>query len=116
MQARQLRSVHEDGHHCSVLFKMQQTMAVSIRHHSSFVCLDNKAKIPVGEPALPMSMGVRARPNIMLGKNKAMALDHDQNSGGSLTPSVIFKCNILSETARLFYKGQLNVIIKDTVL
>ena len=45
-----------------------------------------------------------------------MALDHDQNSKGSLTPSVIFKCNIPSETSGSFYQGQLNVIIKDTVL
>ena len=51
-----------------------------------------------------MSTGVRARPNITVGENKAMALDHDQNSEGSLTPSVIFKCNIASEMSGLFTK------------
>ena len=52
VQARQLCCVHEDDHYSSALLKMQWAMAVSIRHHSSFVCLDDKAKIPVGEPAL----------------------------------------------------------------
>ena len=78
MQARRLRSVHEDDHYCLALFKMHWAMAVSIRHPNTFVCLDHKAKIPVGEPALRMSKGVRARPNIMVGENKTM--DHDQKS------------------------------------
>ena len=63
-----------------------------------------------------MSTGVRVRPNITVLENKAMALDQGQNSNGLLTPSVIFKCNISSETSWSFYQGQLNVIIKDTVL
>ena len=76
VQARQLRSVHEDYHYCLALFKMQRAMAGSLRDHSTFVCLDDKAKIPVGEPAQPMSTGVRARRNIMAGGIQAVALDH----------------------------------------
>lgn len=116
LQARQLRSTHEDDHYCLALFRMQREMATELRDHSTFVCLDDKAKIPVGEPNSPMSTGVHQRPSIVAGSIRPLALDHDQASRGSLTPSVVLHCDIPTSGPASFYKGQLHVLVKDSVL
>ena len=117
IQTRQLRSQHEDDHYCLSLFKMQRAMAVDFKQHSSFVCMDDKAKVPIGEPSQCMSTGVRNRPGVVAGDGSAVhALDHDQASRGSLTPSVVLQCAIPETVAGSFYQGTLNVTVKDTVL
>ena len=74
------------------------------------------AKIPVGEPLQAMSTGVRARPSITVGTARPKALDHDQASKGSLTPSVVLECAIPDEADGSFYRGQVHVLVKDSVL
>ena len=116
VQLRQLRSAHPDDHYCSALFKMQRAMCVEHREHSCFVCLDDKAKVPVGEPDKPMSSGVRGRSSLMAAGSTPMALDHDQASKGSLTPSVVLQCDVPESLTGSFYNGQLHVLVKDSVL
>ena len=116
LQIQQLRAAHPDDHYCAALFKMQRAMAVELRNHSNFVCLDDKAKIPIGEPNTPMSTGVRGTASLMAAGSTPRALDHDQASKGSLTPSVILQCDIPSSPDGSFYRGQLHVLVKDSVL
>lgn len=117
LQARQLRSVHEDDHYCLALFKMERAMAVEHRTVSTFVCLDDKAKVPIGEPGQPISTGVRPRPGIVGTSTEVLqALDHDQASRGSLTPSVVLLCDIPESVGGSFYGGELHVLVKDSVL
>ena len=116
VQSRQLRAHHEDDHYCLSLFKLQRAMCVSLRQYSSFVCLDDKAKIPVGEPDHFMATGVRSRAGLVAGGSSLQALDHDQASRGSLTPSVALECTVPEEAGGSFYNGTLHVLVKDTVL
>ena len=115
LQARQLRSAHEDDHYCLALFRMQREMAIKLRDYSTFVRLDDKAKIPVGEPNSPMSTGVHQWPSIVAGSSCLPALDHDQASCGSLIPSVVLQCDIPNSNNASFYKGQLHVLVKGSV-
>ena len=76
--------------------------------------MDNKAKIPVGEPGTPKaatSHQCRAlsRSNIDLD-----ACDHNYHSV-NLTPSVILNCQIPDSPNSSFYTGQIFVGIKDSV-
>ena len=129
IQQRQLRTAHEDDHYCLALFKIQQSMSVEVSayrgpgfvcllsflHISQFVCLDDKAKVPFGEPKQVMSTGVRNRPGIAVGGARILALDHDQASKGSLTPSVVLECEIPELPSASFYRGN-HVFVKNTVL
>ena len=116
IQQRQPRTAHEDDHYCLALFKMQRAMSVELATSSQFVCLDDKAKVPFGEPKQVVSTGVRNRPGIAVGGAHILALDHDQASKGSLTPSVVLECEIPESTTGSFYRGNLHVFVKDTVL
>ena len=116
VQSRQLRAHHEDDHYCLSLFKLQRAMCVSLREYASFVCLDDKAKIPVGEPHHFMATGVHSRAGLVAGGPSLQALDHDQASRGSLTPSVVLACTVPEDTGGSFYNCILQVLVKDTVL
>ena len=111
LQARQLRSTHNDNHYCLAfhywlaVLRMQRKMAIALRDHSTFVCLDDKAKVPVGEPNNPMSTGVHQRRSIVADSSCPLALDHDQASRGSLTPSVGLHCDIPTSCPASFTKA-----------
>ena len=114
IQLRQIQTAHEDDYYCLALFKMQRAMAVKLSEFSHFVCLDDKAKVPFGEPDQMMSTGVRNRLGIAAGGSRLLALDHDPSSKGSMTPSVVLECDIPELPAGSFYQGLLHVLVKDT--
>ena len=62
--------------------------AIKFRDNTIFVSIDDKAKVDFGEPGLYVSSGVRGKKS-MLAINRVCYLDHDMQSKGSLTPSLI---------------------------
>ena len=58
---------HKDDHYCLALFKTQCAMAVELSEFSHFVCLDDKTKVPFGEPDQIMLTGVCNRPGLAVG-------------------------------------------------
>lgn len=76
--------------------------------------LKTKLKFQWVSPS-PMSTGVRQRPSIVAGSSCPLALDHDQASRGSFTPSVVLRCDIPTSSHASFYKGQLHVLVKDSI-
>ena len=114
IQQRQLWTAQEDDQYCLALFKMQRAKAVELSEFSHFVCFDDKAKVPFGEPDQMMSTGVCNRLGIAVGGSWLLALDHDQSSKGSLTPSVMLECDIPELSTGSFYWGLLHVLVKDT--
>lgn len=50
--------------------------------------MDDKAKIPVGEPREPVSTSVRGRHSIMPSTSQLATLHHDMMSKGSITSTV----------------------------
>ena len=78
--------------------------------------MDDKAIVPVGEPGIPISTGVR-------GHNKVMApaegpaltcTDHDFHIAG-LIPSVAFVCDTPEHPEDSFFQGKMFVTIKDKI-
>ena len=57
---------------------MQRHLAFELRKHAAFVCLDDKAKIPIGEPNQPMATGVRSRPSLAADSSILLGMDHDR--------------------------------------
>ena len=115
VQSRVLRADHEDSHYAAAVFRYQRDMAVDLQMTAPlFICMDDKAKIPYGEPGRPTSTNVRSRPSLVLKDCPLTAIDHDHTKG-SLTPSVILRCTIPEKSSGSFYQGQADVRLKDSV-
>jgi hypothetical protein len=73
-----------------------------------FLCVDDKAKVAVGEPDLPVSFGGRARRSILPIGAAATALDHDFHVA-SITVSVTLQSSVpddMFQNSDTFYKGE----------
>ena len=115
VQQRLLRAQHTDSGYGLCLFRYLKTMAVRWRDYAVLQCLDDKALIPVGEPGLPVSTGVRARHHgLTVSGQQLLSLDHDYHVGG-IIPSVCFIVNIPKNEKDSFYNGEVHVTVKDKV-
>ena len=61
IQWRQLKAVHIDDHYCAAGFKYLKEKAIEMAPNTIFVCCDDKEKVPVGEPEVHVSTGVREK-------------------------------------------------------
>ena len=61
VQARQFRKDHEDAHYAAAVFRYQRELAVMFRQNSSFVCMDDKHCVKVGEPNYPVAAAERGK-------------------------------------------------------
>ena len=113
IQRRQLRASHVDQHFCAAQFKYMKEKAVELDKEAILFCCDDKAKIPVGEPGLPVSTGVRGRKSIAPTATTLVAADHDMTKA-SLCPSVYLKCQTPDSPERSFVRGKVNVVVNDS--
>ena len=65
VQSRQLRASHVDQHYCAALFKYMRMYAVKYHEFTSFLCIDDKAKVDYGEPGSAISSGVCGKKSIV---------------------------------------------------
>ena len=102
---------HVDDMYCIALFTYMKEMAVRYR-----VCLDDKSIIPVGDPGLPISTGVRAHHKglTVLGQHGLLCLDHDYHVA-CIVPSVCFQVDIPEHQRDSWYNGQVYLTVKDNV-
>ncbi|PKC54998.1 hypothetical protein RhiirA1_476344 [Rhizophagus irregularis] len=113
VQVRQLRKDHPDTHYCAALFRYLREFAILYQQYVSFICADDKHKVSIGE-GINTSTGVRNRKTIVFQETPLVACNHDFTKL-SLTPSVIFFCNIPQSIEDSFYSGKVFVSFKDTV-
>lgn len=117
MQVQQLRRSHPDSKYVSVLLKYLKSFTVKFRHLTTYASIDDKAIIPLGEPGLPISTGVRGhnRSIVPLQRESApVALDHDFHVHG-IVPSVSFFVSVPESASDSFYTGKAFVCCKDKV-
>lgn len=116
VQIRQLRHTHPDSHYVSVLLKYVKEFSVRFRNVLRYVSVDDKAIIPVGEPGMPVSSGVRGHNKsiVPLNGQGPVALDHDYHVCG-IVPSVSFFVEVPELPSDSFYNGKAFVACKDTV-
>jgi len=96
IQKRLFRKSHPDEHYCAALFCYQREFALQYRDYVNFICIDDKHKIKVGEPGLPIAVAERGKEVIVsLNDHETfIVVDHDFTQF-SLTPSVILLVNNL---------------------
>ncbi len=76
--------------------------------------MDDKAKIPIGEPGTPEAATSHGRKAISLNGVNLEASDHNYHSV-SMTPSVHLLCDIPESASESFFSGQIYVGVKDSV-
>jgi len=113
VQSRQLSKFHIDAHYCAALFRYLRLFAIKYHNYCSLICADDKHKVPIGE-GIATSSGVRNKPSLVLANMELTSSDHDFTKF-SLTPSVIFFCDIPKDISESFYNGQVYVSYKNTV-
>lgn len=112
IQQRLVRASHPDNQYAFYLFSMMKQMSVKFREDSTFICVDDKAVVPIGEPGKPVST-VRAHHRSLVPQNVTLAaLDHDFHVHGAV-PSVLFRVEIPENSSDSFYEGTIPVTLKD---
>ncbi|XP_078327779.1 uncharacterized protein LOC144623250 [Crassostrea virginica] len=115
IQRRQLRIAHPDDHYCNALFKYERSLAVELGKDCALFFCDDKAKVQIGEPDVPLSTGVRGKKVLALTDTTLAATDHDLHHKGSLTPSVYMQCDVPDSIDKPFYRGKVTVVVNDSV-
>jgi hypothetical protein len=113
VQTRILRKEHPDGHYCAAIFRYLREFAIKFRDYVVFISADDKHKVAIGE-SVATSTGVRNRQTLVPENGILAACDHDFTKL-SLTPSVIFLCDVPKKITESFYSGDVYVLYKDTV-
>ena len=93
VQQRQLRQSHIDAHYAACIFRYIREYAIMCRDFSTFLCLDDKHKVKVGEPQYPVAAAERGRRIIVSSHERMVVGDHDFTKF-SVIPSVIFEIEI----------------------
>ena len=85
-----------------------------LKEHCSFICLDDKHKVKIGEPDFPVASAERGRRVPVSYEEVFTAGDHDFTKFG-IIPSVIFIVDIPDEISDSWYAGDIFVGLKDPV-
>ncbi|XP_045162284.2 uncharacterized protein LOC123527081 [Mercenaria mercenaria] len=116
VQTRLARVSHPDAHYVAAYYKYLKHFCVMFKEYTHFVCLDDKSIVPVGEPGIPISTGVRGHNKVMTPSTgpKLVAADHDFHVAG-IVPSVALVTDIPDCADDSFFQGNVYVTCKDKV-
>ena len=87
MQQRMIRKQHGDDHYCAAL-KYTRAFAVEFKDYCTYICTDDKHKIAIGEPNMPLSALPRGK-RVLVGRNETYQVSDPDFSNISLIPTVI---------------------------
>ena len=83
-----------------------------MRNHSIFLSIDDKHKVKIGEPDVPVASDERWRPVIVPVGSQLLAADHDFTKF-SIVPSVILCPDIPEKITGSWYDSQVMVMLKE---
>ena len=73
-----MRKDHPDAQYCSVLLKYAKSFACQHSNIATYLSVDDKAIVPVGEPDCPIAASSRSHNRSLVLTNASIkALDHD---------------------------------------
>ena len=111
VQKHQSRLEHPDSHYYAAIFCYMQEYAVKYRTISTFVSLDDKHRIKVGEPGQPNAAVKHGRRVLV---ETFEVSDHDFCKF-SIIQSVSFVLDIPEEFVQSWYRGTIHIGYKDAV-
>ncbi len=115
VQQRQWRKEHPDTHYAAGVFRYQKEYAIMMRDICQFVCLDDKHRIKVGEPRVPIAAAERGRRVLTSVGTRFLVSDHDFTVF-SIIPSVSLLIDVPEDIYGSWYAGQVYIGLKDGAL
>jgi len=112
IQIRQLHLHHIDSHYASAIFRYLKELAIKFKDHTWLVFLDDKHRCKIGEPGHPVAAIERGK-QVVVTTNETFAVSDHDFTKCSLIPSVTMLCNIPDNMEGSFYRGQVNIGLKD---
>jgi hypothetical protein len=106
VQQRQFRHSHIDAHYAAASFRHMRDYSLLVKQYCTFICLDDKHKISVGEPHYPVAAADRGWRVLVKEGERFMVGDNDFTKF-SLVPSVVFIISIPIEITGSWYNGML---------
>ena len=113
LQTRQLRRTHIDLHYCHKVALNARCFVLRFKPLSLLLGLDDKCKIPVGEPNAEVSGLARQRSTMSSIDFPNAALDHDYHVA-AVVPSAMLVTDVPDDSSKAFYRGDLVVCLKDS--
>jgi hypothetical protein len=115
VQSRMSHMNHIDARYVATLYRYLKEFVVLYKSTCKLFFLDDKSIVPVGEPGVPISTGVRGHNKVLVPMDTNLtACDHDFHVSG-LVPSVALACETPSAPEESFFNGQVFVTVKDKV-
>ena len=90
-----------------------RSWCVQNKDHSQLIFMDDKAKIPIGEPGIPEATTSHNRRALTKSGIILEASDHNYHIV-NITPSVTLSCEIPNSLQKSLYSGQIHVSLKDS--
>ena len=103
-----------DAHYCSALFRYLRKYSIRLQDISRFVCIDDKHRIKVGEPGLPIAAVERDK-EVIVSLNETYTVGDHDFAKFSFIASVSLLIDIPETIMGSWYRGQVFVGIKDAI-
>ncbi|KAH3802076.1 hypothetical protein DPMN_155744 [Dreissena polymorpha] len=78
------------------------------------LCCDDKAKVLVGDPGVPVSTGEQEKNTISPVDETLVACQHDMTKS-SVCPSAYLECDTPTDIVGSLVRGQVHMIVNDSV-
>ena len=114
VQKRQFHPEHPDSYYSAAIFRYMREYAVKYRTLSTFIPLDDKHRIKVGEPGRP-NAAVECGKRVLVGTNETFEVNDHDFCKFSIIPSVSFELDIPEQFDRSSYRGTVHIGYKDAV-
>ena len=77
VQGRQWRKHHVDSHYGACIFRYLREYALKLQKYASFICVEDKYRVQVGEPFCPVAAAERGRQVLLHSGTSFQVADHD---------------------------------------
>ena len=99
-------------HYASAIYRYEKEFAIRFREHLSFLSLDDKHTIKIGEPGCPVAAVERGKSVLVAMGKRLEEADHDV-TGLSMTPSVSLLGDVPDSIEGSFHHGKVFVTLKE---
>ena len=93
VQKRQWCKSYVDAHYAAALFRYKREFAIRFKQSTTFVCLNDKHHIKVGEPGYPVAAVERGR-RVIVCKDVSFEVGNHDFTKVSIIPSVTLVADI----------------------
>ena len=96
---------NDNEHCCACIYKYLRSMAVEWSDISSFICTDDKHKVPIGEPGYPLSALPRGK-RVLVATNESYQVGDHNFTQINIIPIAILLNNIPNSIDDSWYHGK----------